>query len=54
MKMTPEQRKETCKACPSNVLGICTKCACFVILKVKLKQADCPAGKWEIENDNTV
>jgi hypothetical protein len=37
-----------CESCPSliNPTKQCKECGCFMKLKVKLKQATCPLGKW--------
>jgi hypothetical protein len=37
-----------CEKCPS-LLGLthqCKECGCFMKIKVKLKKAECPLGKW--------
>lgn len=44
---TITQRYETCKSCPSySMLKICAECKCIMPLKVKIKSAVCPIGKW--------
>jgi hypothetical protein len=41
------QRSELCKDCPSySKLKICAECNCIMPLKVKIKSAVCPIGKW--------
>lgn len=40
-------RYEMCKACDNfTPLKTCTKCSCFMPVKVHLAQAECPIGKW--------
>jgi Cu2+-containing amine oxidase len=37
-----------CEKCPS-LLALthqCKECGCFMKIKVKLKEAECPLGKW--------
>jgi hypothetical protein len=44
---TVTQRSEICSNCPSySVLKICAECRCIMPLKVKIKSAVCPIGKW--------
>lgn len=41
------QRSEICSSCPSySQLKICAECRCIMPLKVKIKSAVCPIGKW--------
>lgn len=30
----------------------CSKCGCFMPVKVKLANAECPVGKWQKEEDD--
>jgi len=41
-------RLKTCENCDSliKLTKQCKECGCFMVLKVKLKQATCPLGKW--------
>jgi hypothetical protein len=39
-------RWRICRGCPELHAGICGKCGCVMKLKVKLKDATCPIGKW--------
>lgn len=43
-----EERLKMCYACPSfqQVSRQCNICGCFLDLKTKLLQAECPMGKW--------
>ena len=43
-----QDRYEMCKACPelTPITHQCKKCFCFMNLKVKLAEAECPIGKW--------
>jgi hypothetical protein len=49
-KLTEEneqlKRKQVCRDCEKNKLGVCTKCGCVIKLKVKFEQNQCPLGKW--------
>ena len=44
----PHKRFEICKECPFFIKATkqCKKCKCFMFLKVWIKDADCPEGKW--------
>ena len=46
--MSSEQRYEICKGCEffNAILKTCTKCGCFMPMKVEIKSVKCPAGKW--------
>jgi hypothetical protein len=46
------KRLELCKACPELIASTsqCKKCGCFMNLKTKLAEAECPIGKWHREN----
>jgi hypothetical protein len=41
-------RYATCIECPEflNLTKQCKQCGCFMPMKVKLKDAECPVGKW--------
>jgi Cu2+-containing amine oxidase len=41
-------RLATCEVCPSllKLTHQCKECGCFMKIKVKLKDAECPLGKW--------
>lgn len=43
-----DNRMEICNSCPELVKATkqCTKCGCFMTLKTKLANAECPLGKW--------
>ena len=42
------RRLEICEACPSllRFTHQCKECGCFMKLKTKLSNAECPLGKW--------
>jgi hypothetical protein len=42
------KRYETCLGCPRLLQSTkqCRECGCFMALKVKIKEATCPIGKW--------
>lgn len=39
-------RLATCKSCEHRVATNCSKCGCFVMLKIRVASEECPAGKW--------
>lgn len=43
-----DSRFSICKECPEliQLTGTCKKCGCFMFLKTKLENAECPLGKW--------
>ena len=45
-----KDRFDICKECPSlaaSKLGLkCSKCGCFISLKIAVKSQYCPIGKW--------
>jgi hypothetical protein len=43
-----ERRFEICKGCPEiiELTSTCKKCGCFMYMKTKLAEANCPIGKW--------
>jgi hypothetical protein len=43
-----EERLNICRGCEffNSRLEKCKKCGCFMKLKVSLKNAKCPIGKW--------
>jgi hypothetical protein len=43
-----EDRLAICIECPRLIHSTkqCRECGCFMALKVKLKDATCPIGKW--------
>jgi hypothetical protein len=43
-----DSRLAICVECPElvPVINQCTKCGCFMNLKVQLEAAKCPMGKW--------
>lgn len=43
-----EERMQICKSCEHlfHATNSCKKCGCFMILKTKLKNAQCPINKW--------
>jgi hypothetical protein len=42
------KRKEVCNSCEffNKSQERCTKCGCFMAVKVYLKASSCPIGKW--------
>jgi hypothetical protein len=45
---TSDKRMAICETCPSllKVTHQCKECGCFMKIKVKLKEAQCPLQKW--------
>lgn len=43
-----EKRYAICQQCPelNNTTKQCKQCGCFMPLKVKLENAECPLSKW--------
>jgi hypothetical protein len=43
-----DERFSHCLSCPEliNSTKQCKQCGCIMTMKVKLKQASCPVGKW--------
>jgi len=41
-------RMEICRKCEffKKKTGQCQQCGCFMIVKTKLKNLNCPIGKW--------
>lgn len=48
-----QKRLDVCISCPEffSVTKQCKKCGCFMVLKTKLQDAECPLGKWGIEKN---
>lgn len=42
------RRFEICSGCPEliKLTAQCKKCGCFMKLKTKIANAECPIGKW--------
>jgi len=47
-KQESTDRLAICEECPELIRPTkqCKKCGCFMMVKVKLKNAECPIGKW--------
>lgn len=46
-EQTASKRIDMCNNCEFLILGTnCKKCGCFISLKTKFKNAQCPIGKW--------
>lgn len=47
-KEIADSRYSICKGCPEfiKLTTQCKKCGCFMHLKTKLPNAECPLGKW--------
>lgn len=42
-----KERLAICQECPLYLsTGICSQCGCFMSVKTKLPNAECPEGKW--------
>ena len=48
-KETANRRYETCKQCDqlSSILKRCKQCGCFMKIKTKMLNQECPLGKWK-------
>ena len=45
-----ERRISICKACDNLISGMCLKCGCYVEVRARLKNSDCPDfdnRKWD-------
>lgn len=40
-------RIDICKNCEFNKFKVCTKCGCFIKLKTRFLQSNCPINRWE-------
>jgi hypothetical protein len=45
-----EKRKKICDTCEHNGEWFCKKCGCILLVKVKIKNSECPIGKWNKVN----
>jgi hypothetical protein len=43
------KRIKICKACDFMILGVCSKCNCPNVGKVRSLSSYCPIGKWDSE-----
>ena len=41
-----QNRLATCNGCEHKSMGVCGKCGCLLIAKVRFANAQCPVGKW--------
>jgi hypothetical protein len=41
-----EQRMSICHQCNKFRNGRCTECGCFMRVKTKFSEVECPIGKW--------
>lgn len=46
--LSGDERYSICKGCEfyNELLRSCKKCGCFLPAKTKLKNSNCPIGKW--------
>jgi len=49
-KLTQLERFTHCISCEFFNGGICSKCGCIMLIKVRLPDSECPIGKWKKEN----
>lgn len=45
-EITAEKRLEHCKLCESLISGMCLKCGCYVEVRARLREGECPAEEW--------
>jgi len=53
MRVTDDkERIEICRKCEhlNPILFQCKKCLCLLAFKTKMKNEDCPIGKWNLPN----
>lgn len=49
-KDVAQSRYDICKKCEHFLPTTqCSKCLCFMKIKVKISEAECPLGKWNKE-----
>jgi hypothetical protein len=53
--VTPEEYRDRytiCKTCEqfNSALKLCTECSCFMPMKCKLSEAECPINLWSVSN----
>ena len=43
-----QTRYKICRSCErfNSTLKLCTECSCFMPMKCKLSEAECPDNKW--------
>jgi predicted Zn-ribbon and HTH transcriptional regulator len=43
-----EERMSICRSCPQilSFTTTCKKCGCFMNIKTRLADSECPIGKW--------
>ena len=41
-----EERMSTCRQCSQFRDGKCLQCGCYMRLKTKFAEVECPLGKW--------
>lgn len=51
-----EFRRNICNSCEyksKRIVGICTKCGCFIVSKTSISSSTCPENKWtKLEKTN--
>ncbi len=49
--MSKEEKLNICKECSHYIelISTCSKCGCFIPLKLKVPGQYCPIGKWKNE-----
>jgi hypothetical protein len=41
-----QKRQNVCDLCKLYINRRCSKCGCFMAVKIKLQTSSCPEGKW--------
>lgn len=44
--MYAKERRKICESCEFKKWGVCTKCGCPIYAKPRIKDEECPEGKW--------
>jgi len=44
------KRIKICRECEHYKMYFCKKCGCFMPVKTKIKDVNCPIDKWQKEN----
>lgn len=41
-----QKRQNVCDSCEFYINRRCSKCGCFMAVKIRLQTSSCPEGKW--------
>jgi hypothetical protein len=46
-----KERMSICEKCEHNIMNVCKKCGCILVLKTQWKKTKCPINKWDSVRD---